>query len=88
MPLLHIFPLLVQFKHVGNPSSHFRCLSRHVRQPVLTRFGFGAATASAEPNDAGESSFIVFCPAIRVCILLGRLQVDSGRLYGEAVELR
>lgn len=39
-PRLHSrFPLR-QFKQSGVLSSHLRCRSRHVRQPVRTRLGF------------------------------------------------
>ena len=35
-PRLHSLLLFRQFRQSGVPSSHFRCLSRHVRHPVLT----------------------------------------------------
>lgn len=37
-PRLHSRLLFRQFKQLGTASSHLRCLSRQVRQPVLTLF--------------------------------------------------
>lgn len=36
-PRLHSLLLFLQFKQSGVPSSHLRCLSLHVKQPVRTR---------------------------------------------------
>lgn len=38
---------------MGRPSSHFRCLSLHVRQPVLTRFGLAAGWVSFAVIEVG-----------------------------------
>lgn len=47
-PRLHTLFDLRQFWQCGSPSSHFKCLSLHVRHPVRTLFGlFAAATADA-----------------------------------------
>lgn len=39
MPLLQARLLFLQLLQTGRPSSHFKCLSRHVRHPVRTLFG-------------------------------------------------
>lgn len=44
-PRLHVRLDFLQLRQQGRPSSHLRCRSRHVRQPVRTRFGLPAATA-------------------------------------------
>lgn len=42
-PRLHCRLLFLQLLQLGKPSSHFKCRSLHVRQPVRTRFGFDAS---------------------------------------------
>ena len=54
-PLLHTLLDFLQFWQCGNPSSHLRCLSLHVRHPVRTRFGLFEAAAlntSDEPRSS------------------------------------
>lgn len=46
-PRLHLRFDFLQLKQFGRASSHFRCLSRHVKQPVLTRLGFGGVVSCA-----------------------------------------
>ena len=45
-PRLHGRFDFLQFRQSGRPSSHFRWRSRHVKQPVRTRFGLAAAAAA------------------------------------------
>jgi hypothetical protein len=47
-PLLQFLLDFRQFWQIGRPSSHFKCRSLHVKQPVRTRFGLLAAWDSAE----------------------------------------
>jgi hypothetical protein len=42
-PRLHSRLLFLQFMQSGAASSHFKCRSRHVKHPVLTRFDFAGA---------------------------------------------
>jgi hypothetical protein len=44
---LHFRFDFLQLRQLGRPSSHFKCRSRHVKHPVLTRFGFGAVGSGA-----------------------------------------
>lgn len=46
MPLLHFRLLLRQLMHAGSVSSHLRCRSLQVRQPVLTRLDFAGIKAA------------------------------------------
>lgn len=75
-PLLHVLLDFLQFWQTGSPSSHFKCLSRQVRQPVLTLLGLlGAAAESAATLGEDSSSFVIggllvvvrfFAPALMV----------------------
>ena len=49
-PLLHTRLDFWQLLQFGIPSSHFKCRSLQVRQPVRTRFGLLAAAVSAAPG--------------------------------------
>lgn len=62
-PRLHSRLLFLQFKQSGVPSSHLRCLSLQVRQPVRTRLllagvfvddGIFMSDAGRRPFDLGE----------------------------------
>lgn len=61
-PRLHSLLLFRQFKQSGVPSSHFKCLSLQVKQPVLTLLLLAGATSdevisAAFPNLSGASFF-------------------------------
>lgn len=55
-PRLHSRLLFLQFKQSGVPSSHFKCRSRHVRHPVLTRLGLLVATGVAAVGEDMSSA--------------------------------
>lgn len=46
IPLLHLRLLLRQLMHAGSASSHLRCRSLQVRQPVLTLLDFAGIKAA------------------------------------------
>ena len=52
-PLLHSLLDFLQFWQSGAPSSHLRCRSLQVKQPVRTLFGLAAAAAAAATASAG-----------------------------------
>lgn len=57
MPRLQRRLLLRQLRQSGVASSHFRCLSLHVKHPVRTRLDFVAAGRS--PTIASASDFVL-----------------------------
>ncbi len=65
-PLLQSRFDFLQFWHMGVPSSHFKCRSLHVKQPVRTLLGLLAAGA---PVFTGVSSDTGLSPT--VCELVG-----------------
>lgn len=56
-PRLHCLFDLRQFTQFGKPSSHFRCRSLQVKQPVRTLLGRDAAALAS--NDTGVTAFSV-----------------------------
>lgn len=54
-PRLHSLFDFLQFWQSGTPSSHLRCRSLQVKQPVRTLFGLAAAAAAAAATSAGTA---------------------------------
>jgi hypothetical protein len=79
IPRLHILPDFLQFWQCGNPSSHFKCRSLHVKHPVLTLLGFLAPACELSPTATaglGESITVM-------CICVGAVGAGpiSVRMY-------
>jgi hypothetical protein len=80
MPRLQVRLDFLQFKHIGAPSSHFKCLCLHVRQPVRTRRDFCDAAVEVSASVIETGLFCTF-PETGVvcedgCLLIGS---TSGR---------
>ena len=80
-PLLQVRFDFLQFKHVGTRSSHLRCLSLHVRQPVRTRFGFGSSVGGV----VSALAMLLVCAATMASMssALLFLFLDSPRFAGD-----
>lgn len=81
IPRLHVFPDFLQFWQCGNPSSHFKCRSLHVKHPVLTLLGLLGPAAELSPvatAEPGESTIVM-------CICEGAVWAGpaSPRVYGD-----
>ncbi len=79
IPRLHLRLDFLQFWQLGKPSSHFKCLSRHVKHPVLTRLGFDDAVLSGFGWEGASGSVIesgLFCNVCEVGVDL----VDEARV--------
>lgn len=91
-PRLHFLFDFLQFWQIGAPSSHFRCLSRHVKHPVRTRLGLAAAedvtsaaTCVSLLADAGSGLFCSVFGEDLVEFSLGILEplaAASATVYG------
>jgi hypothetical protein len=71
---------------MGRPSSHFKCRSLHVKQPVRTRFGLLAAWVSVEvalpSTPFAPPPLAAFITGLSVLLLCSRfiLLTDGGLL--------
>ena len=75
-PLLQSLFDFLQFRHIGVPSSHFRCRSRHVRHPVRTLLGFdvsglGATSLTGVLSETGLSPIVLELVGDFFCFLTG-----------------